>query len=545
MWFMRKFSWFDADLDLSQVLVQVLAGLQQRRWKNLKIVRSPEDAFKALKEMYEAQVQRVAHSVRGLATTDPDPQPPGYYPGVAVLIDDDNLPDESPSRSYGFVQCGPGVYSTTVTRPDSDLLEQLQILHESHGKPFIVGLSEYRIPVEFIPSHLIPDFESLTREQILALGPRDVVEISESVDEPPGYFPLSLYSGPYTDEMAQRVKYYTSTAVEHFQKYVFVTNYQMYVDAFLLKAVGLCTQHPDTYSLVIPKKEEARLRIADHRYQLKQRFDELDADLKSNSLSSSEVVERFAFLREAWERLNEDLELLLNSRTTGQMPAYHLKMSDGTGMTLINVGVGGPNAATAVGMIAPSRPRAVIMVGHSGALRKTINVGTYILADGYYRKYEGVFENELPLDRDIPVISEIQLAIAEAIGEVFEKPKGDTLRGLVQRVTVASTSQRLNEVFRVKQQRLDIVRAAHAVDMETTILAAGCYLESIPFGTCLIVSDNYLKRLVKGERGASHLYRSAVDNHMEVSFRVWHKLRLNPECTASRKLRAYDAPPFR
>lgn len=542
---MRNFSWFDADLDLSQVLVQVLAGLQERRWKNLRIVSSPEAAFESLKEMYEAQIRRVAHSVRGLATSDPDPQPAGYYPGVAIVIDDDDISDEMLGRSYGFVQCGPGVYSTTVTRPGAYLEEQLKILHKVHGKPFIVGLSEYRIPVEFVPHELLPDFDKLTREQIFSLGPRDVVEISRSVNEPDGYFPLSLYSAPYTDEMAQRVKYYTSTSVDHFQKYVFVTNYQMYVDAFLLKAVGLCEMYPDLYSVVIPPREEARLRIAAHRAQLKKGFDELDAQLKEGTISLSEVGEKFTKLREAWERLNEDLELFLNSRTTGQMPAYHLKMADGTGMTLINVGVGGPNAATAVGMIAPTRPLAVIMVGHSGALRKTIDVGTIILADGYYRRYEGVFENELPFDRHIPVISEIQLAITEAVAEVFERPAGDNLRGLLQRVIVASTSQRLNEVFRIPQQRIDIVTAAHAVDMETTILAAGCFIEGIPFGTCLIVSDNYLKKLVKGERGASHLYRSAVDNHMEITFRVWHKLRIDPECTASRKLRAYDAPPFR
>jgi AMP nucleosidase len=53
--------------------------------------------------------------------------------------------------SYGFV-AGPGVYETTVTRPDlfrTYLTEQIKLLIENHGVPVEVGESSEPIPVHF------------------------------------------------------------------------------------------------------------------------------------------------------------------------------------------------------------------------------------------------------------------------------------------------------------------------------------------------------------------------------------------------------------
>jgi AMP nucleosidase len=53
--------------------------------------------------------------------------------------------------SYGFV-AGPGVYETTVTRPDlfrAYLTEQINLLIENHGVPVEIGESSEPIPVHF------------------------------------------------------------------------------------------------------------------------------------------------------------------------------------------------------------------------------------------------------------------------------------------------------------------------------------------------------------------------------------------------------------
>ena len=51
-----------------------------------------------------------------------------------------------------------------------------------------------------------------------------------------------------------------------------------------------------------------------------------------------------------------------------QMPSYHLKRSDGNGITLVNIGVGPSNAKTATDHIAVLRPQAWLMLGHCAGL---------------------------------------------------------------------------------------------------------------------------------------------------------------------------------
>ncbi|NDV63642.1 AMP nucleosidase, partial [Puniceicoccales bacterium CK1056] len=60
---------------------------------------------------------------------------------------------------------------------------------------------------------------------------------------------------------------------------------------------------------------------------------------------------------------------LAPSLKTPQMPTYHLKRADGSGITLVNIGVGPSNAKTATDHIAVLRPHAWLMVGHCAGLR--------------------------------------------------------------------------------------------------------------------------------------------------------------------------------
>src|SRR5690606_5192240 len=67
-------------------------------------------------------------------------------------------------------------------------------------------------------------------------------------------------------------------------------------------------------------------------------------------------------------------------RRMPQMPAYHLKRADGSGITMINIGVGPSNAKTITDHVAVLRPHAWIMLGHCAGLRNSQSLGDYVLA---------------------------------------------------------------------------------------------------------------------------------------------------------------------
>ena len=102
-----------------------------------------------------------------------------------------------------------------------------------------------------------------------------------------------------------------------------------------------------------------------------------------------------------------------------QMPTYHLKRPDGSGITLVNIGVGPSNAKTATDHIAVLRPHAWLMVGHCAGLRNSQSLGDFVLAHSYLRE-DHVLDDDLPVWVPIPPLAEIQIALEQAVADVTE-----------------------------------------------------------------------------------------------------------------------------
>ena len=110
-----------------------------------------------------------------------------------------------------------------------------------------------------------------------------------------------------------------------------------------------------------------------------------------------------------------------------QMPAYHLKRGNHSGLTIINIGVGPSNAKTITDHIAVLRPHAWLMLGHCAGLRNSQKLGDYALAHAYVRD-DNVLDHAVPLWVPIPALSEIQIALEQAVSDVtglddYEKKK--------------------------------------------------------------------------------------------------------------------------
>ena len=421
-------------------------------------------------------------------------------------------------RSYGFVQ-GPGVYETTITRPDlfaSYLHNQFALLLRNHGGSLEVGTSTQPIPVHFsfaehdhVEGSMAPDRRALMRDVF------DLPDLSAMNDDiangtfeagPGQPQPLGLFTAPRTDYSLHRLRHYTGTATEHFQNYVLFTNYQFYIDEF------------------VKLGHEA----------MKDPSSEYIAFVEPGNV----VTRRAGLPPEEADALGKEPPRL------PQMPAYHLMRADHSGVTMVNIGVGPANAKNITDHIAVLRPHAWIMLGHCAGLRNAQQLGDYVLAHGYVRE-DHVLDEELPLWVPIPALAEVQVALADAVSDVTQVDKAE-LKRILRTGTVASTDNRNWELLpdNGPQRRFSQSRAV-ALDMESATIAANGFRFRVPYGTLLCVSDKPLHGEIKLPGMANHFYRERVDQHLRIGMRAMELLRAQGvHKLHSRKLRSFAEVAF-
>jgi AMP nucleosidase len=442
------------------------------------------------------------------------------YPFVRVQTDTvtRQTSSESARLSYGFV-AGPGRFETTLTRPDlfaSYYLAQFTLLLDNHGVELEVGTSNQPIPVHFsfAEDGHVEGSLSQQRRQLM----RDVFDLPDLAAMDDGIAngthapragepqPLSLFTAPRVDYSLQRLRHYTGTGPEHFQNFVLFTNYQFYIDEFV--------------------------RLGHEAMQ------DPASDYVAFVEAGNVVTEKVAVIA------SEARQSMPPPPRLPQMPAYHLVRPDGSGITMVNIGVGPANAKTITDHIAVLRPHAWIMLGHCAGLRSSQQLGDYVLAHGYVRE-DHVLDEELPLWVPIPALAEIQVALASAVSEVT-RLKGPELKRIMRTGTVASTDNRNWELLpdNGPQRRFSQSRAV-ALDMESATIAANGFRFRVPYGTLLCVSDKPLHGEIKLPGMANHFYRERVDQHLRIGIRALELLREQGiDQLHSRKLRSFAEVAF-
>jgi AMP nucleosidase len=412
--------------------------------------------------------------------------------------------------SFGHVSA-PGTYASTITRPDlfrHYLIQQIGLLIENHDTPVQIGVSDTPIPVHFavagdetisIPQDGAADFTLRDFFDVPDLATTNDDIVNGTYSSPDGVGVLAPFTAQRVDYSLARLSHYTATDPLHFQNHILFTNYQFYVAEF------------EAY---------ARSQLAD-----------------PDSGYTSFVSTGNATITDAEAPLPEVKKL-------PQMPTYHLKRSDGSGITLVNIGVGPSNAKTATDHIAVLRPHAWLMVGHCAGLRNTQALGDFVLAHGYLRD-DHVLDDDLPVWTPIPALAEIQIALEQAVASVTML-EGYDLKRIMRTGTVATIDNR-NWELRDQSgpvQRLSQSRAI-ALDMESATIAANGYRFRVPYGTLLCVSDKPLHGELKLPGMASDFYKTQVERHLMIGIRAMEALRGMPlERLHSRKLRSFDETAF-
>jgi AMP nucleosidase len=468
-----------------------------------ELVRVYEQAVKTLRS------DVIAYSSSGiLPPADRRETRAWCYPEIRIAYAGvENRPDQT--RAFGRLS-NPGVFATTVTRPGlfaDYIAEQLEILAEDYNIQVSVGPSSQEIPFPYVidasadlgavrAQDLARHFPST---ELAAIGD----ELADGIElgQPSETEPLALFDALRTDFSLARLAHYTGTAIEHFQKFILFTNYHRYVDEFVDWAGSQIGQNgfevlSGAGGLFLDKPtRNARARLSDT----------------------------------AWRK--------------HQMPAYHLTRADRTGITLVNIGVGPSNAKTVCDHLAVLRPEAWLMIGHCGGLRDTQRIGDYVLAHAYLRD-DHVLDDVLPPEVPIPAIAEVQIALAQA-AEMVSGDAGANLKKRMRTGTVATTDDRNWELRYTRSARRLSQSRAIGIDMESATIAAQGYRFRVPYGTLLCVSDKPLHGEIKLPGQANRFYEEAIAAHLKIGTTACDLLRAEGARLHSRKLRAFNEPPFR
>jgi AMP nucleosidase len=430
-----------------------------------------------------------------------------FYPEIRLVTTSHAKIDSR--LSFGHVS-GPGTYAATITRPDlfrGYLEQQVALLLENHGAPVTVAVSGTARPVHFAVA--AGEGPGVPQEGAAEFPLRDLFDVPDlaAINDDivngtwagTGARPLAPFTAQRVDYSLARLAHYTATDPAHFQNYVLFTNYQFYVSEFEAFARRALADPASGYTAFV-------------------------------STDNAEITDPDAPLP-APERLP-------------QMPAYHLKRADGSGITLVNIGVGPSNAKTATDHVAVLRPHAWVMVGHCAGLRNSQSLGDFVLAHAYLRE-DRVLDADLPAWVPIPALAEIQIALQEAVAAETQL-EGFDLKRIMRTGTVASVDNR-NWELRDQSgpvQRLSQSRAI-ALDMESATIAANGFRFRVPYGTLLCVSDKPLQGELKLPGMASDFYRSQVARHLMIGIRAMESLRRMPlERIHSRKLRSFEETAF-
>lgn len=421
---------------------------------------------------------------------------------------------ERPSlyRAYARLSAA-GTYAATITRPElfrDYILEQLELLIRDYGVTVSVGKSAREIPFPYVldgADEVVLD-GAVSAEIARVFPTTELAHIGDEIAD--GLWnpaleaarPLALFDALRVDFSLARLRHYTGTPTEHTQQYVLLTNYHRYVDEFVRWAA-------------------AQLRSGGPYTAL---------SAAGGVLVTADTADpEAAVAAGAWRK--------------HQMPAYHLMGPGRSGITLVNIGVGPSNAKTITDHLAVLRPQAWLMIGHCGGLRPSQSIGDYVLAHAYLRD-DHVLDDVLPPEIPIPPIAEVQVALNHAAAKVTGED-GEWLKRRLRTGTVVTTDDRNWELrYTSSALRFNQSRAV-AIDMESATIAAQGYRFRVPYGTLLCVSDKPLHGEIKLPGQANRFYEGSISEHLQIGIAAVDLLRNEGSRLHSRKLRAFDEPPFR
>tara|TARA_R110002096_G_scaffold365789_5_gene559160 strand:+ start:23834 stop:24610 length:777 start_codon:yes stop_codon:yes gene_type:complete len=194
---------------------------------------------------------------------------------------------------------------------------------------------------------------------------------------------------------------------------------------------------------------------------------------------------------------------------------HPMQVATANGISIINFGIGSANAATIMDLLSAISPKAVLFLGKCGGLKKITQIGDMILPIAAIRG-EGTSDDYLP--PEVPALPSFRLQ--RSVSSMIKKHQLDYWTG-----TVYSTNRRVWEHDQEFKDYLREIRAM-AIDMETATIFSVGFVNGIPHGALLLVSDNpMIPEGVKTSESDKKVTSSFVNNHLQIGIDALKELK--------------------
>lgn len=200
-----------------------------------------------------------------------------------------------------------------------------------------------------------------------------------------------------------------------------------------------------------------------------------------------------------------------------EKPGYNanMRVAHGQDISIINFGMGSPNAAIVMDLLSAVKPKACLFLGKCGGISEKTQLGDLVLPLAGIRG-EGTSNDYYP--PEVPALPAFMLQ--RAVSTAVRNAGHDYWTG-----TVFTTNRRIWEHDDKFKEYLRMTRAM-AVDMETATLFTCGFANHIPTGALLLVSDNPMTpEGVKTGESDRMVTRSFVHDHVQIGVSALELIR--------------------
>ncbi len=180
--------------------------------------------------------------------------------------------------------------------------------------------------------------------------------------------------------------------------------------------------------------------------------------------------------------------------------------TNSAGLSIVNFGIGSANAATIMDILVARKPKGVLFLGKCGGLKKSTELGHFILPTAAIRG-DGTSNDYIA--PEVPALPSFKLHKFVSLSLVN--------RNLEYRTGVIYTTNRRlwewDDEFKKYLQKIGAI----GIDMETATLFIVGYVNQIPRGALLLVSDTPMfPEGVKTEESDKKVNERFVNLHLEL-----------------------------